>query len=134
MSFFRNQGDPKPGTSQCVQNKVDVTCENLAQKVQICYADDPCLKCNETPTANCSRCGCYVCGGKDAEEKQLFCEHCQFSTHIWCLDPPLQNIPDGDWFCAGCLKFSENLKVTCYTNTVEAALYDWYKLITVTDW
>ena len=34
-------------------------------------------------------------------------EDCQYTTHMHCLDPPLDRIPEGDFFCPDC-DLSEN--------------------------
>lgn len=35
----------------------------------------------------------------------LLCDGCDAEYHIYCLEPPLEKIPDGSWFCSIC---SEN--------------------------
>lgn len=42
---------------------------------------------------------CRVC--KDGGEL-LCCDSCISAYHIFCLNPPLQEIPDGDWRCPRC--------------------------------
>jgi len=44
---------------------------------------------------------CKVCryGGE-----LLWCDACPNSYHPLCLDPPLKEIPEGDWFCPNCNK------------------------------
>ena len=32
----------------------------------------------------------------------LLCDGCNLGMHTYCLDPPLTDIPDGQWFCEGC--------------------------------
>ena len=32
----------------------------------------------------------------------LLCDGCDRGHHIYCVVPPLDAIPDGDWFCAAC--------------------------------
>ncbi|KAL0200154.1 hypothetical protein M9458_003341, partial [Cirrhinus mrigala] len=29
----------------------------------------------------------------------LLCDDCDISYHTYCLDPPLQNVPNGSWKC-----------------------------------
>ena len=31
-----------------------------------------------------------------------FCEQCDSPWHLKCLDPPLDAVPDGEWFCPDC--------------------------------
>ena len=44
-------------------------------------------------------CGCRLCGGKDEPEKLIVCEDCDFFFHTRCVDPPLEEIPEDDWYC-----------------------------------
>ena len=43
---------------------------------------------------------CRVC--KDGGEL-LCCDTCPSSYHIHCLNPPLPEIPNGEWLCPRCL-------------------------------
>nr|XP_010921524.1 BRCT domain-containing protein At4g02110 [Elaeis guineensis] len=51
---------------------------------------------------------CSVCGSRDRGEVMLICGDeggtvgCGIGTHIDCCDPPLDEVPDGDWFCSKC--------------------------------
>lgn len=45
---------------------------------------------------------CVKCGSGDNDEKLLLCDGCPLSFHIDCLDPPLDEIPSGDWYCVTC--------------------------------
>nr|GEV17353.1 BRCT domain-containing protein [Tanacetum cinerariifolium] len=53
---------------------------------------------------------CEVCGLHDRGEEMLLCGDeggsigCGLGTHIDCCDPPLEDIPDDDWFCPKCTK------------------------------
>jgi hypothetical protein len=64
--------------------------------------EPPCKRCKGNDAKKCKECGCTQCGGKDRPEVQLFCEQCQFVTHMDCLEPPLETIPDDDWYCPDC--------------------------------
>ena len=46
---------------------------------------------------------CEVCAGEGDEEKMLLCDSCPAAYHIYCLDPPLTRVPEGDWVCPGCV-------------------------------
>ncbi|KAK2821365.1 hypothetical protein Q7C36_020708 [Tachysurus vachellii] len=46
---------------------------------------------------------CLVCGGGGDEDKLLLCDGCDDSYHIFCLIPPLHDVPKGDWRCPKCL-------------------------------
>lgn len=45
---------------------------------------------------------CVKCGGIDQEEFMLLCDKCDAGFHTFCLESPLEAIPDGDWFCPFC--------------------------------
>lgn len=46
---------------------------------------------------------CLVCGSGSAEDRLLLCDGCDDSYHIFCLIPPLHDVPRGDWRCPRCL-------------------------------
>ncbi len=47
---------------------------------------------------------CEVCLGGNNASKIILCDDCDAGYHIWCLDPPLEKVPDNDeWFCPECL-------------------------------
>lgn len=46
----------------------------------------------------CKFCACCVCGEKRDPDKQLACDECDEFYHLWCLSPPLDDIPeDEEW-------------------------------------
>lgn len=46
--------------------------------------------------------GCQVCGTDEAPDTILLCDLCNQEFHMHCLDPPLVQIPEGEWFCPDC--------------------------------
>eukprot|EP00658_Telonema_sp_P-2_P055823 TRINITY_DN44378_c0_g1_i1.p1 TRINITY_DN44378_c0_g1~~TRINITY_DN44378_c0_g1_i1.p1 ORF type:complete len:174 (-),score=32.26 TRINITY_DN44378_c0_g1_i1:545-1066(-) len=42
---------------------------------------------------------CQVCG---MGGELLCCDFCNLVFHLECLDPPLENVPDGKWACPEC--------------------------------
>lgn len=52
---------------------------------------------------------CLVCGSGTAEERLLLCDGCDDSYHIFCLIPPLHDVPKGDWRCPKCLAQVSNM-------------------------
>jgi len=46
---------------------------------------------------------CKVCAGGDDEERMLLCDGCDDAYHTYCLNPPLKDIPPGDWLCPVCI-------------------------------
>ncbi|KAG8184485.1 hypothetical protein JTE90_002332 [Oedothorax gibbosus] len=61
-----------------------------------------CSHCKDIPTRKCKMCSCHTCGGKDAPEKQIMCDECDLAYHLWCLKPPLESLPEDDWYCPEC--------------------------------
>ena len=43
--------------------------------------------------------GCRICGFDDDHANLLLCEGCETEVHTYCLTPPLEKVPTGDWFC-----------------------------------
>ncbi|KAL3823005.1 hypothetical protein ACHAXA_008145 [Cyclostephanos tholiformis] len=52
----------------------------------------------DTGTANFDE-GCKVCGRDADHANLLLCESCNDEYHIYCLTPPLDSVPEGDFFC-----------------------------------
>ncbi|XP_071714393.1 methyl-CpG-binding domain-containing protein 9-like [Rutidosis leptorrhynchoides] len=46
---------------------------------------------------------CKVCGLDENDESVLLCDGCNAEYHIYCLNPPLSDIPEGDWHCPKCI-------------------------------
>jgi hypothetical protein len=46
--------------------------------------------------------GCEVCKSGTNPDKLLVCDDCNGEYHIYCLQPKLDAVPDGDWFCPEC--------------------------------
>ncbi|XP_027113652.2 BRCT domain-containing protein At4g02110 isoform X1 [Coffea arabica] len=63
---------------------------------------------NPTSEENDDDITCQVCGSRDRGEVMLICgdengsSGCGIGTHIDCCDPPLEEIPQEDWFCPNC--------------------------------
>ena len=45
---------------------------------------------------------CEVCGQGNREDRLLLCDGCDLGYHCECLEPPLDSVPVGEWFCPGC--------------------------------
>lgn len=59
---------------------------------------------------------CRVC--KDGGEL-LCCDTCPSSYHIHCLNPPLPEIPNGEWLCPRCMVSSPSQHALLLLNCVE---------------
>ena len=47
---------------------------------------------------------CHTCSRGDGEEYMLLCDGCDDAFHTYCLIPPLNDIPKGDWRCPKCIQ------------------------------
>ncbi|KAL1918150.1 uncharacterized protein VTP21DRAFT_3416 [Calcarisporiella thermophila] len=45
---------------------------------------------------------CIKCSRDDNGDKLLVCDKCDAMQHTFCAAPPLDTIPEGDWFCDKC--------------------------------
>ncbi|XP_074649897.1 zinc finger protein ubi-d4-like [Tubulanus polymorphus] len=50
----------------------------------------------------CKSCG--LCGTSDNDDQLLFCDDCDRGYHMYCLDPPLSEPPEGSWSCHLCIE------------------------------
>uniref|UniRef100_A0A1D1YQN3 BRCT domain-containing protein At4g02110 n=1 Tax=Anthurium amnicola TaxID=1678845 RepID=A0A1D1YQN3_9ARAE len=63
---------------------------------------------SRTPSEDSDDLRCSVCGSRDRGEVMLICGDeegstgCGIGTHIDCCDPPLDAVPEDDWFCPKC--------------------------------
>nr|XP_045624315.1 zinc finger protein ubi-d4-like isoform X2 [Procambarus clarkii] len=47
---------------------------------------------------------CTLCGTSENDDQLLFCDDCDRGYHLYCLDPPLSEPPEGEWSCCLCLQ------------------------------
>ena len=47
---------------------------------------------------------CVICGNSENDDKLLFCDDCDRGYHMYCLSPPINEAPEGDWNCELCVK------------------------------
>ena len=45
---------------------------------------------------------CAACHSPGNDDALLFCDHCDAGYHYFCVTPPLDGIPEGEWVCASC--------------------------------
>lgn len=50
--------------------------------------------------ANCKF--CEGCRGAGDANLLLICENCDRGWHTYCLEPALESVPEGNWFCTSC--------------------------------
>uniref|UniRef100_A0A3P8ZJD0 D4, zinc and double PHD fingers family 2, like n=1 Tax=Esox lucius TaxID=8010 RepID=A0A3P8ZJD0_ESOLU len=46
---------------------------------------------------------CNVCGTSENDDQLLFCDDCDRGYHMYCLNPPMTEPPEGSWSCHLCL-------------------------------
>jgi hypothetical protein len=110
--------------------------DSFELKHDICLSCGSFGRPNEDPTIACSQCGqcfhtycsgitnlksvmlergwrcldctvCEGCGKATDEGRLLLCDDCDISYHIYCLNPPLDQVPKGNWKCKWCVKCSK---------------------------
>ena len=54
---------------------------------------------------------CRECGNTKDEDSMILCDACDAGYHLYCLDPPLQTVPEGEWLCADCVP--ERKRMSC---------------------
>ncbi|GJQ13227.1 hypothetical protein GpartN1_g5018.t1 [Galdieria partita] len=75
---------------------------------------------------------CRVCKNTDYEDLLLLCDKCDDAYHTFCCIPPLESVPEGDWFCPKCRNTSGNttnrwnmeVDESIQNNPVEIANFD----------
>ncbi|XP_012989812.1 zinc finger protein ubi-d4 isoform X4 [Esox lucius] len=47
---------------------------------------------------------CNHCGTSENDDQLLFCDDCDRGYHMYCLNPPMAEPPEGSWSCHLCLE------------------------------
>ena len=45
---------------------------------------------------------CQVCSSRGDEDAMLLCDGCDNGYHTYCTEPPIETVPECDWFCKEC--------------------------------
>ncbi|CAG8781439.1 6823_t:CDS:2, partial [Acaulospora morrowiae] len=62
-----------------------------------------CEKCYRLQKQFCKFCGCFRCEQKNDPAHILLCDgNCGNGYHTYCLKPPIDEIPSGNWYCDEC--------------------------------
>ena len=45
---------------------------------------------------------CVLCNSGEDEDKILLCDYCDLAFHMYCIIDPLEEVPEGHWYCDDC--------------------------------
>uniref|UniRef100_A0A8D0HTP4 [histone H3]-trimethyl-L-lysine(4) demethylase n=1 Tax=Sphenodon punctatus TaxID=8508 RepID=A0A8D0HTP4_SPHPU len=93
--------DPKPEPAS-PRGFVDVK-EELRHSPEPCTKMTMRLRRNHSNTQFIDSYVCRICTRGDEDDKLLLCDGCDDNYHIFCLLPPLPEIPKGIWRCPKCV-------------------------------
>ncbi|XP_073908323.1 E3 ubiquitin-protein ligase UHRF2-like [Castor canadensis] len=66
--------------------------------------DPECDLCGGDPDKKCHTCSCHKYGEKQEPNMQLLCDECNMAYHIYCLNPPLDEVPEEEYWYFPCCK------------------------------
>ena len=52
---------------------------------------------------------CEICNSAYKADDLLLCDGCDLLFHMQCLNPPIQHVPDCDWFCEKCQSYDSDV-------------------------
>ncbi len=63
-----------------------------------------------------SKTKCYICNNVEDEDLTVLCDGpgCNKEAHMYCLDPILTEVPEGDWLCDYCDELGTSRQLTQY--------------------
>ncbi|KAH7352873.1 hypothetical protein KP509_19G068300 [Ceratopteris richardii] len=83
-----NQADTMEGTGAAIEDKTDLTTVDSAEELKKAPWEEGV---------------CKICGVDKDDDSTLLCDGCDAEYHIYCLEPPLSMIPEGNWYCPACV-------------------------------
>lgn len=95
-------------TGQCTTSdppKALVTWREAVKRCETAAQVSMCFYMLETSVAwdkSIMKASCQFCHSGDKEDQLLLCDGCDKGYHTYCFKPPMEDIPDGDWFCYEC--------------------------------
>jgi len=57
---------------------------------------------------------CLICSSQHDEANMILCNNCDADYHTSCLDPPMSQIPEGEWLCLTCRTIKATLVCRIY--------------------
>uniref|UniRef100_A0A4W4H272 [histone H3]-trimethyl-L-lysine(4) demethylase n=1 Tax=Electrophorus electricus TaxID=8005 RepID=A0A4W4H272_ELEEL len=94
------EGREQDGLGDGPQNKEHPLPERRSRRLK---SEVSSVICNTCSFYNIDLYMCMSCGRGDEEDRLLLCDGCDDSYHTFCLIPPLQDVPKGDWRCPKCV-------------------------------
>jgi hypothetical protein len=94
MVLSRARRTPHPSSPNTTNSSLNVRTEVPFASTVLFFTLNACLHIG-------AECLCEVCGSGHDEHLLLLCDACDLPYHAGCLAPPLDTVPDGDWFCPG---------------------------------
>ncbi|KFM63412.1 Histone-lysine N-methyltransferase MLL3, partial [Stegodyphus mimosarum] len=91
-SFGKGEEGKLLSCAQCGQC-YHIYCANIKVTTVVLKKGWRCLDCTV----------CEECGQPHDEGRLLLCDECDLSFHTYCLDPPLEEVPTGNWKCKWCV-------------------------------
>eukprot|EP00040_Diaphanoeca_grandis_P019588 m.103477 g.103477 ORF g.103477 m.103477 type:complete len:434 (-) comp27501_c1_seq1:442-1743(-) len=80
-------------------------CDNSGHQKCLLFSDHLWKHCVSSGTWKCIDCkNCSICERMDDDEHMLFCDWCDAGMHMYCLTPPLEEMPQESWKCPDCKK------------------------------
>ncbi|XP_076315754.1 zinc finger protein DPF3-like isoform X1 [Tachypleus tridentatus] len=108
---------PSPYCDFCLGDNVENKKTRQAEELVSCAdcgrsAHPTCLQFTPNMTISvkkyrwqCIECkSCGLCGTSDNDDQLLFCDDCDRGYHMYCLNPPLSEPPEGSWSCHLCIE------------------------------
>ncbi|KAK4802792.1 hypothetical protein SAY86_000995 [Trapa natans] len=95
----RCQGDWKNEKLGEVCASKKVRKNTSGDKVKVCMTEEEDKKLDQV----CEQCKSGLHG-----DVMLLCDRCNKGWHIYCLSPPLKQVPLGNWYCFGCLNSNKD--------------------------
>ncbi|CAK4066698.1 unnamed protein product [Aphanomyces euteiches] len=101
-SYASPKRSRKSNASKAVQPEEEAAVEVTAAATPVAAVDANVAA--EDPTA-APIVGCEKCHMNNNHDKILLCDNnCGREYHMYCLKPPLEVVPEEDWFCPECVK------------------------------